>query len=102
MVVGWHAFVGHAYLMLRRYDEALALLRESAERAPTFWPGQAWLASLCGHPGLHEEACRAIKSIRAIMPDFSARHWQQMASYRCEADLAHILDGLRMAGLPLT
>ena len=102
MVAGWHAFVGHAYFILRRYDEALALLRESAERAPTFWPGQAWLASLCGHLGLHEEACRAIKCIRAIMPDFSARDWQQMASYRYEADLAHVLDGLRMAGLPQT
>jgi len=102
MVARWHAFVGHAYFILRRYEKALALLRESAERAPTFWPGQAWLASLCGHLGLHEEACRAIGSIRAIMPDFSVRDWQQMASYRYEADLAHVLDGLRMAGLPQT
>ena len=34
------------------------------------------------------------------MPDFSVRDWQQMASYRCEADLIHVLDGLRLAGLP--
>ena len=30
MASGWHAFVGHAYFTLRRYDEALTLFRESA------------------------------------------------------------------------
>jgi tetratricopeptide (TPR) repeat protein len=100
MACGWHAFVGHANFMLRRYDEALALFRESAVGAPMFWPGQAWLAALCGHLGLQEEACRAVASIRAIMPGFSVRDWQQMASYRHEADLLHVLDGLRLAGMP--
>lgn len=100
MLVGWHGFVGHAYFTLRRYDEALVPLRECAARAPTFWPGQAWLAALCGHLGMVDEAGRAVAAIRSINPGFSVRDWQRMAAYRYEADLAHIVDGLRLAGLP--
>ncbi len=100
MVAGWHGFIGHAYLTLRCYDSALGPLRECAARAPTFWPGQAWLAAVCGHLGLHDEAHRAIDAILTIMPGFSVDDWQRMASYRDETDLAHLLGGLRLAGMP--
>jgi adenylate cyclase len=100
MVVGWHGFLGHAYLTLRRYDDALGPLRECAARAPSFWPSQGWLASLCGHVGLHTEARRAVESIRTIMPNFDVGDWQRMAPYKYEDDLTHVLDGLCLAGMP--
>jgi TolB-like protein len=95
----WRHSLGHAYLMLRRDDEALGMLREIAGKVPRFWPCHVYLAAACGRLGLLDEAQLAFAAIRAVEPDFTIRTWGQMASYRNPEDLAYLLDSLRMAGI---
>ena len=95
----WQGGLGHAYFMLRRYDDALLVLREIASRVPKHWPSRVWLAAVCGQLGLREEADGAIAAIQAVEPDFTIQTWAQMASYRDPADLAFLLDSLRRAGM---
>ena len=95
----WLGSIGHAYLILRRHREALEVLLESVGQAPRYWPGLGWLAVTCAHLGLMKEAKTAIDSIRSIEPTITVSIWGRMISYRNETDLAHVIDGLRMAGM---
>ena len=95
----WLGSVGHAYLTLRRYEEALGPLREAVGQAPRYWPGLGWLAAVCVRLGLTEDARDAIAAIRLIEPTITVSTWGRMISYRHEEDKTHVLDGLRMAGM---
>jgi TolB-like protein/Tfp pilus assembly protein PilF len=95
----WLGSVGHAYLTLRRYAEALGPLREAVARAPRYWPGFGWLAATCAQLGLTEDAEDAVAAIRGIEPAITIATWERMISYRNKADLLHMLDGLRKAGM---
>jgi adenylate cyclase len=95
----WLGSVGHSYLILRRYAEALGPLRQAAGQAPRYWPGLGWLAAACVHLGLMEDARDAVTAIREIEPNITVTAWGRMVSYRSEADQEHVLGSLRTAGM---
>jgi TolB-like protein len=95
----WLGSVGHAYLTMRRYAEAIGPLREAVAQAPYYWPGFGWLAASCAQLGLMEDAQDAVTAIRAIEPTITIATWGRMISYRNEEDLRHLLGGLRKAGM---
>jgi TolB-like protein len=96
-------FKASALYHLRRYEETVACARE-ATRHPTsdlIWPF-VHLAGACAHLGQLDEAAFAIRELQRRKPGLtlsSLRAWPNN-QLKSAATLAHILDGLRKAGLP--
>jgi tetratricopeptide (TPR) repeat protein len=96
------ARMAEAYLFLRRHEDAVAWARKSARQLNLRWPGYASLASILGHVGELDEAKAALEEMARRMPGDNAN----LAFVReklpiAEADdLDHLLEGLRLAGLP--
>jgi len=91
---------GHILFQLRRYEEARDVLEEVVSRNPEFLLGYLTLAATFGQMGLAEEADWISYEIEAQAPDISAVAEGNAAPYRREADRAHFVEGLLLAGLP--
>jgi tetratricopeptide (TPR) repeat protein len=90
------------YLM-RRYDEAVGFARDAARHstADLVWPFVHSAAAL-GQLGRTTEALAAVEELRRRRPGLTVscvRSWPHNRS-RSEASLAHMLEGLGLAGLP--
>jgi len=94
------AGMGDANYMLKRYGEAVRLLRECASRLPNLqWP-HLWLAAACAQAGQFEEARKKSAEVLRINPGFTIEGWKRLAVYKDPKDVEHHIDGLRKAGLP--
>ncbi len=93
-------FVGLAYYSARRYDEAIAPLRRSIEKNPSFIAPRRHLAACYAQLGRDEAAAEQTAKILELEPAFSIERLSSILSYRDSSDLEHYLDGLRKAGLP--
>ncbi|MCI4566712.1 TIR domain-containing protein [Lysobacter sp. CFH 32150] len=92
----WRAY-GQAYMVLHRYEEALAKF----DRCPTRVYRIAALRAGChARLGNIELARRDAAECMALKPDFSIRHWMAREPFKNPADAAHLADALRLAGLP--
>jgi adenylate cyclase len=84
-------------LQEKRYEEFL----EGYNHISTL---QVWhhpyLAIACAHLGRIEDAKAHAAEVLRLKPDFSAKWIIAMEPYKNPADLEHLLDGLRKAGLP--
>ena len=95
-------YLGLAYLMLRRYSEALAPLSEFVSQAPNHRPGRVWLIVAYAHLGHLEEARAQAVQLLRIDPDLVAtRRSREADTFMRPEDAEHLADGLRKAGLPL-
>src|SRR5258707_403947 len=93
-------FRGLANYMLKRYGEAVRLLRECVSRQPNLqWP-HLWLASSYAQSGQLEEARKQATEVLRINPGFTIESWKRILVYKDPKDVEHRLDGLRKAGLP--
>jgi adenylate cyclase len=92
-----------ALYQLQQYDEAVRFSREAARHsvADLVWPF-VHLAAALGQLGQTTEALAAVEELRKRRPGLtvsSVRSWPHNRS-RSERSLEHILEGLRLAGLP--
>ena len=94
---GW---LGLAYYMLRRYSEALLVLREFVSQAPNFRPGRAWLAATYAQLGRLEEARAEAAEVLRIYPGWTSSSIFRKGGYLLDEDVDHLTDGLHKAGLP--
>jgi adenylate cyclase len=88
--------------MLKRYGEAVRLLRECASRLPNLQWTHVWLAGAYAHAGQLEEARKEAAGVLRINPDFTIESWKRLLVHKDPKDAEHRLDGLRNAGLPET
>jgi adenylate cyclase len=96
-VTGWQ---GRAHYMLKRYGEAVRLLRECASLLPDVeWPHR-WLAAAYAQLGQLEEARAAAAQVLRINPGFTIERYKPLVLYKAPKDAEHYVDGLRKAGLP--
>jgi tetratricopeptide (TPR) repeat protein len=91
--------LGNAYLVLGRYEEALANHKKALERNPDNFFSSFFLASIYGHLGRGEEAHAAAKELLRLNPSFSVEQWVNWLGCKNKEKLALIVDGLRKAGL---
>lgn len=96
-------FKASALYHLRRYEEVVACARE-ATRHPTsdlIWPF-IHLAGACAHLGEAEEAAFAIRELQRRKPGLTLSWFRGWPNNQLKSPhvLAHIVDGLRKAGLP--
>lgn len=96
----WDFAVGGAYILLRRYDEALPKLLPVIERVPNFLPARVQLARAYGEMGRAADARREIEALLEIAPHFTIKNASRMFPYPKEEDRRRLYDSLRNAGLP--
>ena len=94
----WYwAVQGLALYGLRRYGEA-ANAFERATARPAFI--QRYLAACYAQMDRTAEAQAAAAEALRQQPTFNLRVWAKFENYKFQADLDHMLDGFRKAGLP--
>lgn len=100
-------YLGQAYFAGRRYEEAIRALK--SVRNPVAFV-RSWLVAGLGQAGKEDEARRAAGDFVTTAETELAgigvptpRSWLEFIAERCpfkqHADLEHLLDGLRKAGL---
>ena len=99
---------GIACFTARRYDEAIATLRQARDPINEV---RGWLAASYAHAGRLQEAratleefLRTAESDMAAFPGHRLKDWESYwhgaFEYRDEKDFDHLFDALRKAGLP--
>jgi hypothetical protein len=63
---------------------------------------RAYLASLYGHTGRHDEAHRLWGELMAINPRYTIEHSRRVLPYKDPAPFEHFVQGLQKAGLVRT
>ncbi len=95
----WIQIRGRAQFALERYDEAEASFKRRLIRMPRSDVTRAYLASLYGHTGRHEEARQLWRELMEINPKYSLEHMRRVMPFKSPATLDRLVDGLRKAGL---
>ncbi|HTV66950.1 MAG TPA: tetratricopeptide repeat protein [Rhizobiaceae bacterium] len=99
----WLSIAGFAKLCLREYEEAVAWLRHSIEANRNFTNAYFNLAAALAHLGRIDEAKSAAKAGLALDPTRTIRSWRARNAPDHPAfvtQLEHVLDGMRIAGVP--
>jgi adenylate cyclase len=92
--------MGLANYLLKRYREAVRLLRECASRLPNLqWP-HLFLAAAYAQSGQLEEARAEAAEVLRVNPGFTIESWKRLAVHKDPKDVEYRIDGLRKAGLP--
>ena len=92
-------YIGQAYLVMQRYEEALEALKRSATRNPETLTTHLYLAACYGLMGETAPARAALAEVHRIQPEFSMASVRTMFTYKRASDLNRLVDGLRKAGL---
>jgi adenylate cyclase len=96
---GW---VGLVYYMLKRYSEALPLLRECVARAPNFRGAHVWMAATYARLHQLEDARTSAAEVLRIEPTYTIDGVQmQLSVFKRSEHAEHLFEALRMAGLPV-
>jgi TolB-like protein/tetratricopeptide (TPR) repeat protein len=92
----WHS-LGKAYMILHRYQEALATFEYTPAR-----PFQiaAYMAGCCVRLGDIERAKVCAADCIALKPDFTIRRFMAKQPFKNPDDAASLAESLRMAGMP--
>ncbi|MDH3631638.1 MAG: adenylate/guanylate cyclase domain-containing protein [Gammaproteobacteria bacterium] len=86
--------------LMKRYDEALPLLKEALERNPAFDRPHLHLAATYAQLGQIEDAEWSVEEALAINPDITLAKERRESIYLRESDLEHYVGALRKAGVP--
>lgn len=92
-------FVAQAHFALGHYDQAVARLKERLAHNPTSDVTHVLLAACYGFLGRIEEAQVAWRGALRGNPDYSFEHRRKILPYKNPADLEHMVNGLRAAGV---
>jgi adenylate cyclase len=93
-------FMAHANYLLKRYEEAVRLLRECTSRLPNLqWPHYL-LASAYAQLRQPEKARKEAAEVLRINPDFTIERFRRLVVFKNPKDDEHLIVGLRKAGLP--
>jgi TolB-like protein/Tfp pilus assembly protein PilF len=88
---------GIALYQLRRYEEAIRAFECATARQPYI---HRYLAAAYAQAGRPAEARASADRSLALQPQFSLRVWSEWEPYARPADLEHMREGMRKAGLP--
>jgi adenylate cyclase len=91
---------GRILFLMNRYDDALVVLEESAQRNPVFDRVQLHLAATYAQLGELDNAAWAVEEALLIRPDLSLANERREANFKYSEDLDHYIGALRKAGVP--
>ena len=90
--------IGHYFC--REYEAAIDTLKKVIRSYPDFPMSYRWLAAALGQAGQIEQAREALEKATAIAPASSDRYVRGRPPWFRAEDHAHMLEGLRKAGMP--
>jgi tetratricopeptide (TPR) repeat protein len=90
-------FLGLAYYLKERYDDAIRTLERGLARKPDFAGTHIALAAAYAQSGRSEAAAREAATVLRLDPFFEVDSYGTL--FRNPADRDRIVDGLRKAGL---
>jgi TolB-like protein/Tfp pilus assembly protein PilF len=93
----YHMAQGKVQYAQRRYAEAVKSLRQPGTYQSA---ARRYLAASLAQMGRIDEARREAALFLATTPGFTIGHWLSSTAFKDAATQAHIVDGLRLAGLP--
>jgi adenylate cyclase len=93
-------WLGNAYYMAGRYDEAFQSLSTAANRMPVHRPTRVWLAAAAAQSGQHEVATSAVAAVLTQQPGLTITKWLQLLKLSRPIDADRLADGMRKAGFP--
>ncbi len=99
MPPSWEWIRGHAFVLKRMFDEALARILPVLERLPEFVPAHVQLARLYVEMGRTKDAVSTIKTLARIAPKYRMLNARRMFPYPQAAERKRLADGLSKAGL---
>jgi adenylate cyclase len=92
----WSA-LGAAHFVARQYPETIAAINRSSVMHHWF---HAYLAAAYAYAGQPEQAQRHAAEVRRLLPGFSVSAHASREPFKRRSDLDHLMDGMRLAGLP--
>ena len=92
-------FQAQAIFQLRRYEEAIGILKRRLVRNPGTDVSRVLLAASYGHLGHFAEARAEWQEVFRVNPDYSLEHRRAILPYKNPSDFELVVDGLRKAGL---
>jgi TolB-like protein/class 3 adenylate cyclase/tetratricopeptide (TPR) repeat protein len=92
-------FQAQAMFQLRRYEEAIGVLKRRLVRNPGTDVSRVLLAASYGHLGRFEEARHEWQETFRVNPAYSLEHRRKVLPYKNPDDFELVVDGLRKAGL---
>jgi adenylate cyclase len=95
----WLHFYAQAVFQLRRYDEAVGILKRRLDRNPHTDASRVLLAASYGHLGRYDEARTEWQEVFRVNPDYSLDHRRDVLPYKNPHDFELIIEGLRKAGI---
>jgi adenylate cyclase len=95
----WLHFQGQVYFQLRRYEEAVSVLKSRILRNPETDASRVLLAASYGQMGRLDEARVEWRETLRVNPDYSLQRRRKVLSYKNPDDLESLVDGLLKAGL---
>jgi predicted Zn-dependent protease len=96
----WHAFLGHAHLMLDEPDAALGPLRTCVAQAPGWRAAFIWLGATHERLGMTTEAREAAASVLRLGPGFTISEYDRLHQYVNRPAAEALFGSLRRLGLP--
>lgn len=93
-------FLGLAYHMLGKYEDARGPLLECTSRAPNFRSGHCWSAANYARLGELDAARWEVAEALRLSPKFTIEQQRQLMKFKQSEDAEHFFDSLRQAGLP--
>jgi adenylate cyclase len=86
-------------MVLIEAQEAIDAVKSRLSSYPASERMRVWLAAALAQSGDVDEAIREGKQMMAANPDFSIQRMMQAFPFENPSDMAHFIDGLRLAGL---
>jgi TolB-like protein/Flp pilus assembly protein TadD len=100
-LVGYYSlFLGHAYRLLRQYDEAIAALRQALTWNPSFLAARAHLTAAYSERGWHEQARAELREGLRQNPGGTLERLRSRLPYKDPAETERFMGALQRAGLP--
>jgi len=93
--------LGLSYYLLGHLDEAIAAFKESIARESEYLSAHTSLAAIYGELGCTQQAAVVVEEILRMTPGFSVSAYIAGLSFRDDAVLKRMENGLRRAGLPV-
>jgi adenylate cyclase len=91
--------LGRAYLLTKRYEEAVATFKRVINRNPDYWVSYVYLAASYADLGRQKEAQAVVAEVQRINPMLSLESCRQLEPFKEKAVLDRFIDALCRAGL---
>lgn len=97
----WEWQMGHAYLFLQQYDDALTRFLQAVSHASKFVASLTYLACTYAELDRLDDARKVIRTILEFAPAFNIANAERLfAAYRNDEDRDRLLGAFRKIGLP--